>query len=145
MRQTPSLRARFFNRSLQSSDACLKMVDALSFPRHHPASIRSQRVRGFLLLTGRSNYRTLGDAIGLDLETDPDLMFELDVSLAISALFWSRQNVNQYADMNDIVGVTRRINGGLFGLEARTNGTAAMLDSFGLSLEAEALRAEVTN
>jgi putative chitinase len=77
------------------------------------------RGRGFIGLTGRANYRALGETIGVDLEANPDQMFDPEVSLAIAAAFWSSRKLNDAADADDIRRVTRAFNGGLNGLADR--------------------------
>ena len=77
------------------------------------------RGRGFIGLTGRANYRALGDAIGVDIEADPDQVFDPEVSLAIAAAYWSSRGLNGRADTDDISQVTRIFNGGLLGLADR--------------------------
>jgi putative chitinase len=77
------------------------------------------RGRGFIGLTGRANYRALGDAIGVDIEADPDQVFDPEVSLAIAAAYWSSRGMNARADADDIRAITRVFNGGVVGLANR--------------------------
>jgi Chitinase class I len=44
---------------------------------------RSWLGRGFVQLTHKRNYRAMGDAIGIDLLSDPDKAIQLDVALSI--------------------------------------------------------------
>lgn len=78
------------------------------------------RGRGLIQLTGHDNYQRCGQAIGLDLENDPDQVAD-DPSVSVSAVgwFWQTNNLNRLADADDIKGVTKRINGGYHGLEDR--------------------------
>jgi len=77
------------------------------------------RGRGFIQLTGKSNYKELSNDTGTDYLSDPDkLLSEADAM--ISALwFWNKNGLNSLADKDDIVGITKRINGGTNGLEDR--------------------------
>ena len=77
------------------------------------------RGRGFINLTGRANYKALGDAIGVDIEANPDQVSDPEVSLAIAATFWSSRRLNTPADADDIRAVTRAFNGGFGGLADR--------------------------
>jgi putative chitinase len=77
------------------------------------------RGRGIFQLTGRANYAKLGKALGLPLEVDPDLAADPQVAVRIACHYWMTHAINVPADANDIVRVTKAINGGLNGLEDR--------------------------
>lgn len=75
--------------------------------------------RGFKQLTGRANYSNLSKDTGLDYLNNPEWL-EKEADAIISACwFWKRNNCNFFADKNDIVGLTKKINGGLLGLKER--------------------------
>lgn len=80
---------------------------------------RRYKGRGLVQLTGRANYRDVGGRLGLDLESDPQLASEPVVSLGIACEYWTGRNINLAADNDDLVRVTRLINGGLNGLDDR--------------------------
>src|SRR3546814_12812267 len=46
------------------------------------------RARGFIMLTGHDNYRTRGDAVGLDLVRDPELAAERDHASRSAGYYW---------------------------------------------------------
>ena len=75
--------------------------------------------RGIFQLTGRANYRRIGSKLGLPLEATPELAALPRNAVLIAAQYWSDHDLNAPADADDIVTVTRRINGGLNGLEDR--------------------------
>lgn len=77
------------------------------------------RGRGLIQLTGRAAYRAYGQALGLNLEENPNLALRLDVAAAIAGAFWSDRGLNRLADAGDLVGVTQAINGGQNGLQDR--------------------------
>ena len=77
------------------------------------------RGRGIFQLTGRNNYRRYGRIVGIDLEARPLWAKRPEISLKIACEYWRRNDLNRLADRNDIVAITRRINGGRNGLRGR--------------------------
>lgn len=77
------------------------------------------RGRGYIQLTGRANYAEYGEDVGVDFLSDPDELTELPWSLDVCAWFWDKRGINDLADDDDVVAVTKRINGGTNGLEDR--------------------------
>lgn len=97
----------------------------------HPGDGPRYKGRGLIQLTGRANYREYGRALGIDLEGHPERAAEPVLSLRIACEYWKRRKINEACDRDDIREVTRRINGGFNGLEARRALTArakAVLD-----------------
>lgn len=87
------------------------------------------RGRGLKQITGRANYRACGEALGLDLEDDPDLLLTPDNAARSAGWFWSAKGLNALADTGDVVAMTKRINGGTNGLENRKALHAAAMSS----------------
>lgn len=85
-----------------------------------PGDGRRFKGRGLIQLTGRANYTAYGTAIGRDLAADPTPV-ATDPALAVDAAcwFWATRGLNALADADDVERITRRINGGLNGLEDR--------------------------
>jgi putative chitinase len=78
--------------------------------------------RGFIQLTGRNNYQAYSNESGLDLMKSGNETLISTVpanALDVSLWFWKRQNLNTRADLDDLRGITRRVNGGYNGLEDR--------------------------
>ena len=73
------------------------------------------RGRGFIPLTGRYNYIRYGEYLGLDLEGNPDLAEKEEIAAEIAAEFWHRSDLNEAADVLDLVAIRRKVNGGLIG------------------------------
>lgn len=77
------------------------------------------RGRGFIQLTGRANYASLSVDTGINYISEPDLLLN-EADAMISALwYWNKNDLNRFADNDDIITITRRINGGLNGIEDR--------------------------
>lgn len=75
--------------------------------------------RGLIQITGRANYKQVGEALGLPLLTHPQLL-EIPRHAAHSAAWWwNSRNLNAVADVGDIDRCTRIINGGLNGRDDR--------------------------
>jgi putative chitinase len=77
--------------------------------------------RGWIQLTGRHNYRQAGKAIGIDLESNPNLAADDRYLGLLAAWFWNSRNLNFWADKGDFEKITRLINGGLNGYVDRIN------------------------
>lgn len=77
------------------------------------------RGRGLIQITGRANYAACGEALGLDLINQPELLEQPQHAAMSAAWFWSSRGLNTLADQKDFAKITRRINGGLTGQEDR--------------------------
>lgn len=88
--------------------------------------------RGLIQLTGRSNYVAYGKLVGLDLIAHPVQAAEPVVSLKLACEFWNRHGLSAFADQDDIVSITQRINGGLNGLDSRQDYLAKSKAALGI-------------
>ena len=80
------------------------------------------RGRGLIQLTGKSNYIEFSKDFDLnEIIDNPDLVSD-DLTIAVKSAiwFWIKNDLNKYADSDDVKGCTRRINGGYNGLDERT-------------------------
>ena len=100
--------------------------------------------RGLIQITGRANYKSIGDALGVDFVKNPTLLGGKNVKVctpdqlkyaALSAgWFWNSRNLNSLAEIIDIKksidtgtnldnfkAITKKINGGYNGLADRLN------------------------
>lgn len=75
--------------------------------------------RGLIMVTGRYNYRRCGEWLGIDLESQPQLLSEPEWAVKSSLWFWDTHDLNAYADNDDLRGQTKVINGGYNGYEDR--------------------------
>lgn len=80
------------------------------------------RGRGYIQLTGKDNYKKYGGLIGADLINNPDRIKDDPITaMLVAGEYWSQNKLNTYADKDDILTITKRINGGTNGLVDRKN------------------------
>lgn len=77
------------------------------------------RGRGLIQITLKNNYRACGQALGLDLLNNPDLLLEPVNAARSAAWYWYQHGCNAPADAANVVEVTRKINPALVGLNDR--------------------------
>lgn len=79
------------------------------------------RGRGLIQITGRRNYLTCSQALFGDdrLLRQPELLEQPQWACESAAWFWQSNGLNELADKDQFNTITRRINGGLNGLEDR--------------------------
>lgn len=87
--------------------------------------------RGLLQVTGHDNYQAFADSIEMDIAAVPEYLATFEGAVQGSCWFWETNNLNQYADSNDIVTMTKRINGGDNGLADRKKHYEHALKVFG--------------
>jgi putative chitinase len=69
------------------------------------------RGRGFLQITGRTNYARCSEGLDLDLLNHPQLLEREDLAVMASAWWWADNGCNTAADSGEIDRVTRIVNG----------------------------------
>ena len=77
------------------------------------------RGRGLIQITGRANYLECGEALGLDLIKQPELLEKPQHACMSAAWFWASNGLNTLADAGKFEAVTQRINGGQTGAADR--------------------------
>jgi putative chitinase len=75
--------------------------------------------RGLIQLTGRNNYQAFADSIETNINDIPAYLQTFEGAVQSACWFWENNNLNQWADANDILTLTKRINGGTLGLADR--------------------------
>lgn len=85
----------------------------------YPGDGKRFKGRGPIQLTGRNNYKTFGDLLGVDLLNLPELAASPEYGFKIAATYWTSKKLNAIADIGDFKEITRRINGGYNGLSDR--------------------------
>jgi predicted chitinase len=87
--------------------------------------------RGAIQITGRANYKKYGDMIGVDLENHPEKALDPEIAVLVSLAYWKDHKLSDYADHDDILTITKRINGGTNGLVDRKHYLALAKKTFG--------------
>ena len=75
--------------------------------------------RGPIQLTGRANYREYGQALGIYFEDHPELVAVPSIGLHVALEYWKRKGLNALADADNLEAITRKVNGGVNGLDDR--------------------------
>lgn len=78
--------------------------------------------RGLIQITGRSNYTAYGKFRGTDFTSDADakqLSTNPSLAVDVSCWFWKTHGLNTLADADNLLSITKRINGGTNGLADR--------------------------
>jgi putative chitinase len=89
------------------------------------------RGRGLIQLTGRSNYQAFADSLEMSIDDVPEYLGTFEGAAQSACWFWETNNLNKFADAGDILGMTKRINGGTIGLEDRKKHYEHALHIFG--------------
>lgn len=76
--------------------------------------------RGLIQVTGRANYTACGKALGIDLVNKPELLEQPKYAVDSAGWYWSSRNINAACDADDIVRITKLVNGGRMHLDRRT-------------------------
>lgn len=77
------------------------------------------RGRGLIQLTGRTNYQSFADSLEMSIDDVPEYLGTFEGAAQSACWFWETNGLNKFADAGDILGLTKRINGGTIGLEDR--------------------------
>jgi len=88
--------------------------------------------RGLIQLTGRSNYQAFADSLQISIDDASEYLKTFEGCVQSACWFWEANNLNQYADSGDILTMTKRINGGVLGLDDRTARYQKALRVFGV-------------
>ena len=87
--------------------------------------------RGLIQLTGKENYANCGSGLGVDLVGNPDWLLDPKYAALSAGWFWNKKGLNSLADSGDVDTMTKRINGGLIGLDDRKAKIAKALSVLG--------------
>jgi len=75
--------------------------------------------RGLIQLTGKDNYTLAGDALSMDFIHSPDYVLVPKYAALTAGWYWNKRNLNKEADAKDYTAMTKKINGGVIGLDDR--------------------------
>jgi putative chitinase len=87
--------------------------------------------RGLIQLTGKDNYTFFAGSLGIPVEEAAEYLATFEGAAQSACFFWEQNNLNRFADANDVKGLTRAINGGQIGLEDRIKHTNHALHVLG--------------
>jgi putative chitinase len=88
------------------------------------------RGRGLIQLTGKDNYTAFSNASGVDAVNRPELVELPDAASLSAGWFWDTRHLNNYADAQDVLGMTKRVNGGTNGIGDRQEHYKKLIDYF---------------
>ena len=77
------------------------------------------RGRGPIQITFKAIYAAAAKEIGADCVANPDLLLVPANGALSTAAYWAQRGCNPMADRNDLIGITRLVNGGLGNLDHR--------------------------
>jgi len=84
---------------------------------------RKYKGRGLIQLTGKANYAEYDNSLalrGLLLREPERVAINVDLCCGVAGWYWAKHNLNKHADKDDILKITRKINGGYNGLKDRS-------------------------
>ena len=92
------------------------------------------RGRGLIQLTGRDMYTEASKAIFGDLRLvkTPDLVLLPEIACEVAVWFWNYKNIRPLALADDIIAVTKKVNGGTNGLADRKEWLKRTKEAFGV-------------
>lgn len=82
---------------------------------HQPGDGARYHGRGYIQLTGRANYRTYGESLGLPLEERPELALRPYVAARVLAAYFEERGIDAEARRGDWGDVRLKVNGGYNG------------------------------
>lgn len=89
--------------------------------------------RGLIQITGRANYEAYKNFCKFDVVSTPELLERPLGAVKSSMWWWKEHGLNELADNDDVLAVTKVINGGTNGLEDRKRYLERAFKVFGLN------------
>jgi len=75
--------------------------------------------RGLIQLTGKQNYTKFAQDLAMTVDDTVAYLETPEGAVSSAGWFWDNNNLNSFCDKDDFIGLTKRINGGIIGLEDR--------------------------
>jgi len=75
--------------------------------------------RGLIQLTGKTNYQWFAASLQISPEEAAEYLQTFEGAAQSACWFWESNNLNTFADNEDFITMTKRINGGTLGLDDR--------------------------
>ena len=100
-----------------------------------PGDGRRFKGRGLLQLTARANYQAYAPSrfCNGDLMSQPEWLEKFPGAVKSAMWYWWSRSLNTFADRDDVLTITRRINGGTNGLKQRRAYLAQAKKAFHIS------------
>lgn len=85
-----------------------------------PGDGKRYKGRGWIQLTGRANYNEAGTDFKQPFLEKPEMVAQFPWAALVSGWFWNKRKLNALADADNIIGITKKVNGlKMKGLEER--------------------------
>lgn len=92
---------------------------AKTLGNNKPGDGAKYKGRGYIQLTGKYNYKRAGEALGLDLVENPQLVEKPEIAAKVAVWFWQNRVQPRVDNFDNTRAVTKPINAGLKGLSSR--------------------------
>jgi len=107
-----------YNTELATGDAYDTRTDLGNTPEKDGDG-RTYKGRGYIQITGRSNYKAVSKALGVDFLKTPTMLANPPYDMLSAGWYWDWKRLNELADRDDVMAITKKINGGLNDLKER--------------------------
>jgi putative chitinase len=84
-----------------------------------PGDGKKYKGRGVIQLSGRYNYMKISKDLGVDFINHPELLANDKYGVQSAGWYWNLKKLNELADKDDIIAITKKVNGGLNGIDSR--------------------------
>jgi len=85
-----------------------------------PGDGKKYKGRGVIQITGRANYTSISKDLGVDFVTYPNLLSNYKYGVISAGWYWNKRNLNSLADDDNLLTITKKVNGGLNGFNDRS-------------------------